>query len=36
MSGLPSAALGGLPLFSGEGAQTAAAELVNPTEPFPR
>ncbi|MGQ0484338.1 MAG: cell division protein FtsQ/DivIB [Hyphomicrobiales bacterium] len=35
MSGIPSAALGGLPLISGEGAQTAAAGLVNQLEAVP-
>jgi cell division protein FtsQ len=35
MSGIPSATLAGLPLVSGEGAQTAAAELVNQLEAVP-
>jgi len=35
MSGIPSATLAGLPLVSGEGAQTVAAELVNQLEAVP-
>jgi cell division protein FtsQ len=35
MSGVPSATLAGLPLVSGEGAQTVAAELVNQLEAVP-
>ncbi len=35
MSGIASATLAGLPLVSGEGAQTAAAELVNQLEAVP-
>jgi cell division protein FtsQ len=35
MSGIPSATLAGLPLVSGEGAQAAAADLVNQLEAVP-